>query len=161
MGARKTDDDLQLYIDELRKDGNKSRAARAAGMTFVTAKRWERTDEEFAEAVALAMEEAAYKLEAEAYRRAHDGITKAVFHNGKRVDDGDVIQYSDALLSKLLDGAMPHKYAQRVKAEIGGHDGGPIKIEDETSAAARMASILEAARQRKANALADDDDLLN
>lgn len=157
----KTDDELQIFIDELRKDGNKARAARVAKISFPTIKRWERTDEEFAEAVDLAMEEAAYKLEAEAYRRAHDGVTKAVFHNGKRVDDGEVIQYSDSLLSKLLDGAMPHKYAQRVKSEISGPEGGPIKLEDETSAAARIASMLESARQRKANALSDDDELLN
>ena len=77
-----------------------------------------------------------------------------------RVDNGEVIQYSDALLAKLLDGAMPHKYAQRVKTEIGGPGGGPIKLEDETSAAARIASMLETARQRKANALSDDDELL-
>lgn len=157
----KSDEDLQAYIDELRKDGNKSRAARAAGMTFETAKRWERNDEQFAEAVSLAMEEAAYVLEAEATRRAVEGVSKAVFHNGVRVDDGKVIQYSDALLSKLLDGAMPHKYAQRVKSEISGPDGGPVKLEDETSAAARIASMLESARQRKANVLSDDDELLN
>lgn len=156
----KTDDDLQAYLDGLRSHGNRSRAAREAGMSLQTVKKRRQRDEEFAEAEDLALEEAADALEEEARRRAHDGIVKAVFHNGKRVDDGEVIQYSDALLAKLLDGALPHKYAQRVKSEVTGADGGPIRIGDETETSARIAAILEAARHRKANAVDESDPLL-
>lgn len=156
----KSDEDLQAYLDGLKRHGNRSRAAREASMTLATVKAWRKRDEQFAEAEDLALEEAADMLEEAARERAVEGKEEYFYDK-----DGNLTRkrtvYSDSLLSKLLDGALPHKYAQRVKSEITGAEGGPIKLEDETSAAARMASILEAARQRKANALSDDDELLN
>lgn len=156
----KTDEDLQAYLDGLKAHGNRSRAAREARMTLGTVKAWRKRDEQFAEAEDLALEEAADMLEEAARERAVEGKEERHFDK-----DGNLTRirtvYSDSLLSKLLDGALPHKYAQRVKSEISGPDGGPVKLEDETSAAARIASMLESARQRKANALSDDDELLN
>lgn len=145
----KTDDDLQIYLDGLKAHGNRSRAAREAGMSLQTVKKRRQRDEEFAEAEDLALEEAADALEEAARERAVEGKEERFYDK-----DGNHIRtrtvYSDSLLSKLLDGALPHKYAQRVKSEVSGPDGGPLRIADETETSARIAAILEAARHRKA-----------
>ena len=155
----KDDNDLQAYLDGLRNHGNRSRAAREAGMSLQTVKKRRQRDEEFAEAEDLALEEAADMLEEAARERAVDGKEERFYDK-----DGNHIRtrtvYSDSLLSKLLDGALPHKYAQRVKSEVTGADGGPIRIGDETETSARIAAILEAARHRKANAVDESDPLL-
>lgn len=155
----KDDNDLQAYLDGLKRHGNRSRAAREASMTLATVKAWRKRDEEFAEAEDLALEEAADMLEEAARERAVEGKEEYFYDK-----DGNLTRkrtvYSDSLLSKLLDGALPHKYAQRVKSEISGPGGGPVQLDD-TAASARIASMLETARQRKANALSDDDELLN
>lgn len=48
----------------------------------------------------------------------------------------------------------PKRYGERLQQEITGADGGPIKVIDESTAAARIASLLNAAKQRR-----DDSDL--
>ena len=65
------------------------------------------------------------------------------------------MQYSDSLLTLLLKGAKPDKYADRQKSEISNPDGSLQP--DSTAAAAHIAAILNLARARRNG----EDDLLS
>lgn len=151
--ATKTDTELQTYLDDLAKHGNVTKAARAAGMRLRTVLQYRKADKDFAEAEELAQQEAADALEAEAWRRAHDGFEKGVYHKGELV--ATETQYSDSLLTLLLKGAKPDKYADRQKSEISNPDGSLQP--DGTAAAAHIAAILNLARARRDG----EDDLLS
>ena len=77
------------------------------------------TSPEFATAFQEAMDEAADMLEAEAWRRALEGVAEPVVKGGKPVCDpstGETImvrRYSDALLMLLLRGSRPGKFSAR------------------------------------------------
>jgi hypothetical protein len=58
-----------------------------------------------------ALEDAADRLEAEAFRRAVRGVDRPVVYRGERV--GTVHEFSDALLMFLLKAARPEKYRDR------------------------------------------------
>ena len=79
-------------------------------------------DAEFALAFQDAMDEAADMLEAEAWRRALEGVAEPVVKAGKPVFDphtGEAItvrRYSDALLMLLLRGSKPGKFMSRPAA---------------------------------------------
>ena len=74
---------------------------------------------DFAMAFQEAMDEAADMLEAEAWRRALEGVAEPVMKGGKPVCDpstGETImvrRYSDALLMLLLRGSKPGKFLAR------------------------------------------------
>jgi hypothetical protein len=57
-------------------------------------------------------------LEAEALRRARDGVLEPVFHQGMEV--GRVRKYSDKLLMFLLRGYKPARFNPGVKIDAGG-----------------------------------------
>jgi hypothetical protein len=105
-----------------------------------------RSDAAFVEAKAVAWQLAAEKLEAEAFRRAHDGVEEPVYQGGAEV--GRVRKYSDTLLIFLLKGAKPNTYRDQWKGEISGPDGGPIRTavdltkltEDELATLERLAA---------------------
>ena len=152
--ATKTDTELQTYLDDLARHGNVTKAARAAGMRLKTVLQYRKADKDFAEAEELAQQEAADTLEAEAWRRAHDGVEQAVFDKEGRVT-GHKVTYSDSLMTLLLKGAKPDKYADRQKSEISNPDGSLQP--DSTAAAAHIAAILNLARARRDG----EDDLLS
>ena len=105
--------------------GNKVRAAHAAGINPSTpyTRQW-KEDEEFQKALELAISYAADVLEAEAIRRAHDGVEEPVgWYKGE--PGGVVTKYSDTLLIFLMKGANPTKYVER--HQLTGADGGPIE----------------------------------
>ena len=110
--------DLARFLKELAKRGNVTAAAKAAKIGRRTAFDYKAADPEFAQAWAAAMEEAADRLENEAFRRAHDGVSKPVFQMGGKV--GTIREYSDTLLIFLLKGARPDKYAERQKLQHSG-----------------------------------------
>jgi hypothetical protein len=80
------------------------------------------TKPDFALAFQEAMDEAADLLEAEAWRRALEGVAEPIVKAGKPVVDpstGQAItvrRYSDALLMLLLRGSKPRKFAPRAVA---------------------------------------------
>ena len=75
--------------------------------------RW-RSDPEYREAFELAEEDAADVLEAEARRRAVEGVEKPVgWYKGE--PGGSVREYSDVLLIFLLKGLRPERYRDRVE----------------------------------------------
>ena len=122
---QKKDKFLELYAET----GNVSLAAKAAGTSRATVYRWKGEDPDFATAWDSAAEEAADRLEQEAWRRAVQGTDEPVHYQGQRVDI--VKRYSDTLLIFLLKGFRPKKYQDRqqiqhlgeVKFEIQKPDG--------------------------------------
>lgn len=107
--------------------GNVVAACKAARVGRTTHYRWALQDEVYAEAFAQAAYKAGETLEAEAIRRATQGVRKVIYHQGVPV--GEETVYSDTLLIFLLKGHMPQKYKDRVAQEISGPGGKPIQTQ--------------------------------
>lgn len=129
-------------------------ACRAVGVGRRTHYGWMASDPAYAEAFADAREQAADALEAEARRRAVEGVEEPVYQGGKQV--GTIRRYSDTLLIFLLKGARPEKYRDRVTAEHTGPGGGPLRVthEVDTLTPEERDDLIRHA----AAALADDED---
>jgi hypothetical protein len=110
---------------------------------------WLKKDPDYAAAYEIACLRGVDVLEAEAVRRAHEGVTKPIFHGGKRAIDvvqnpdgsikrdeagkpigipAAVREYSDTLLIFLLKGRNPTVFGDRVKQEHSGSEGKPIPV---------------------------------
>lgn len=98
--------------------GNVTRACKASKISKRSAYDWRAEDEAFKAEWDAAVELGLDSLEDEARRRAHDGVTKPIYHQGKKV--GTVQEYSDTLLIFLLKGGRPEKYRERVDAHLSG-----------------------------------------
>ena len=92
--------------------GNIRESAEVAGIGRRTHYTWLETDVDYAAAFAEAQENAVEALEAEARRRAVEGVEEPVgWYKG--VAGGSVRRYSDNLLMFLLKGLQPDKYRER------------------------------------------------
>jgi hypothetical protein len=91
------------------------RAAESSGIARASHYQW-LTDPVYRRAFEHAKREAADPLEAEARRRAVEGIKKLIFYKGEIC--GWEMQYSDSLMVTLLKGADPEKFADRTKTDI-------------------------------------------
>lgn len=100
-------------------------AFRLSGLPKSTMYVERKTNPDFALAVAEALEHGADVWEAEAKRRAVDGVDKPIYQGGKLV--GHERQFSDTLLMFLLTGSKPEKYKRR--NEISGTNGGPVIVQ--------------------------------
>jgi hypothetical protein len=104
----------RALLAAFRKTGNVRLACEAAKVGRSSHYRWLNRDPAYREAFAVAKEEVADLLEAEAHRRAVEGVEKPVgWHKGKA--GGCVREYSDTLLIFLLKGLRPEKYRERVE----------------------------------------------
>ena len=110
------------FLEALRVSGIQMRAAEAAGVDRVTVYRRRLADPDFDQACRDAMEDAIDLLEAEAVRRARDGVQEDVYHQGVVV--GQKLVYSDSLLLGLLKGRRKSVFSDRT--EITGASGKPI-----------------------------------
>jgi hypothetical protein len=110
---------MKAFITSLSLRGIVTQACETAKIERTTAYKARETDTTFAAAWDEAVEVAADALEAEAWRRAVDGVEKPVgFYQGAA---GEYVQeYSDTLLIFLLKGVRPAKYRDNVKVEHGG-----------------------------------------
>ena len=101
-----------LFIERLiETGGNAFAAAKLISISIQTVYNYRNSDPEFAAAWEAAIEEGTKNLEAEAYRRAFEGVEETVYRNGKKV--GMVRKYSDVLLIFLLK-ARDSKYKDSV-----------------------------------------------
>ena len=93
--------------------GNIGKATAAIGYRRLDPYNWRRNDPAFAEQWIRAKELGVEMLEAEAIRRAYEGVEEpAGWHKG---EPGMMVRkYSDTLLIFLLKGALPDKYRERV-----------------------------------------------
>jgi len=99
------------FLKALSDTGNVSAAARAARASRSRAYQLKAADPEFAAEWADALEAAIDALDAEARRRALDGVEIPHFHQGRVA--GTVRKYSDSLLMFLLRAHRPDRYRER------------------------------------------------
>jgi hypothetical protein len=101
--------------------GQLGRAATATGIHRTTVYTWLKGDEHYRALHAEAMAQVTQVLEDEAIRRAVEGVSKGVYHQGEQCGEERV--YSDGLLMFLLRGAAPEKYRERsevsAKVDVG------------------------------------------
>lgn len=116
----KKEEFLRLY-PKLR---NVGKVAQKLGLSRRALYQAREADKDFDEKWAEITQGIAEDLEAEAYRRAHDGCRKPVFYKGKKV--GTIKEYSDTVLIFLLKAYNPQKFRELYKHEITGPDGMPI-----------------------------------
>lgn len=116
----------RAFLEAFASIGTITYAAKAVGISRQTHHNWLATDPHYVTDFAEAQEQAAEALEAEARRRAIEGVSKGIYHLGKLV--GTELQYSDTLLIFLLKGALPRKYRENIRQELTGPDGEPIAI---------------------------------
>lgn len=117
----------ERFLEAYPEVGTITHAAALAGIHRQTVYDWIKNDSDFAADFDRAKEAGADKLEREAIRRACEGINKPVYYKGQKIDV--IKEYSDTLLIFLLKGQKPEKYGDKVRQEITGEDGGPLKVE--------------------------------
>jgi hypothetical protein len=90
-------------------------AAEKVGVGRATVYRWQEQDPTFGAAMREARIEAGERLEAEAYRRADDGVKRRfpILYQGEQVGERVERHYSDLLLIFLLKAIFPEKYRDR------------------------------------------------
>ena len=86
-------------------------AAEAADISRELHSRWMKSSAAYREAFEPAHERAIETMEAEARRRAVEGVQQTVFYEGIKCGTKQV--YSDVLLMFLLKAARPERYAER------------------------------------------------
>jgi hypothetical protein len=129
----------ERFLKALAETGIVTLAAEVVGVSRARVYQVQKEDLGFAAGWAEAEEQAADALEAEAWRRAVDGVREPLVSGGKLVrgDDGQPLsiqRYSDQLLTLLLRAHRPDRFRDRAAVEI--------DISD------RLAERLEAARRR-------------
>ncbi len=111
-GTRWTPKKREEFLEHLAETGNVTASAKEAGGSRQGAYDIRAEDEKFAAAWDAAVEESVDSLEAEARRRAFEGVQTPLHHQGKRTGD-NVTKYSDTLLMFLLNGNRPDKFKHR------------------------------------------------
>lgn len=100
----------KLFLKEFAKCGVIFRAAEKASLNRSTHYEWLKLDVEYSRAFSDVKEEYIEKLEAEADRRAVEGVDRPVFYDGNVV--GHIREYSDTLLIFRLKALKPEKYRE-------------------------------------------------
>jgi hypothetical protein len=105
----------RVFLEHFAKMGNVSAAARHAGIERKTVYRWQEADDTFAAAYREAELSATEVLEAEAWRRAVEGVPheRTSYWKGEISGTDIETRYSDALMITLLKARAPEKYRER------------------------------------------------
>lgn len=103
------------FLKELARGGLVLPACDIAGVSKSTVYELRKSDPEFAAAWDDSLERSADVLEAEARRRAVEGVVKPIYQGGELVGTERV--YSDTLLVVLLRGRRPEIYSERHKLD--------------------------------------------
>ncbi|WP_237740193.1 hypothetical protein [Oceanibaculum indicum] len=102
---------MRRFLGHLADTGNVSAACRLARLDRRTAYQWRGADADFRRLWQEALDAAVDALEAEARRRAVEGVEHPHFHQGQVA--GTVKRYSDALLMFLLRAHRPERFRER------------------------------------------------
>lgn len=113
----RTDRARETFLASFRETCNVSEAARAAGLARRSVYEWRADDPAFAADWEDAEQEAADKLEREAWRRAVEGTDKPVTFQGEITDTYK--EYSDRMLELLLKAHRPDKFVEKRQLEHG------------------------------------------
>lgn len=138
-----------VFLGALAESGNVTVATSEAGVSRMTAYNAKRNDPEFKQAWAEALSSAADLMEAEARRRAVDGVNEPVVYQGQLCGqwvnaEGETVneqtpgaklipitirKYSDTLLIFLMKAARPKKYRDNAKIVVQSNHGGVVRHE--------------------------------
>jgi hypothetical protein len=114
----------QKFLDALAGGATVIAAAQVANTSKTTIYQWRAAEPAFAKEWAIAWQTGGDTLEAEAQRRAVEGVQKPIYQGGKIV--GYETHHSDTLLIFLLKARDPQKFCDRTRT---------AKIERETAEA--------------------------
>lgn len=98
------------FLERLRQTGNVTEAAGYVGLSRSRLYDLRARDPDLAREWRLALEDTTDRLEAEAIRRAMEGVEEPYFYQGKEC--GTVRKYSDSLMKFLLQARLPGRYAE-------------------------------------------------
>lgn len=149
---RLTRERQQQFLRSLADTGNVTLSVKLAGTSVGRVYTLRHSDPAFRQAWDEAEEIAADRLEAEAWRRAVDGVDEPVVSAGKLVRDeaGNAVvvrRYSDMLLLALLRARRPQKFGRGLAAAAGGgHDAAPDVRARLLAKLAQLAQHIEAER---------------
>jgi hypothetical protein len=115
--TKATDRAREQFLAVLRTTCNVSEACRACGFSRSCAYEHRNADPEFARAWDEAEQEAADRLEREAWRRAVEGVDKPITYQGEVV--GYTKEYSDRMLELLLKAHRPEKFRLILDSSLG------------------------------------------
>lgn len=113
-----TEGKKKAFLISFRETGNVKLSAQEAGVDRATVYRWKDSDDEFAQAMSKAHDDAVDLLIQEARRRALQGVEEPVFQKGEEV--GRIRKYSDVLLIFLIKGGRPEVYRERYELKHAG-----------------------------------------
>lgn len=113
MQTIRTDVKASQFLSALSETGSVAESCRIADVARNSMYLWRKEDAEFARRWDSAVEFAGDLLEAEAFRRAHDGYEKPIYQGGVLV--GTVREYSDTLMVVLLKGLKRERYGDKVE----------------------------------------------
>lgn len=133
----------RTFLAALAAEGTVVAAAKAAGRNRSYCYEAREADAAFARAWDEIDGAVADALEAEAIRRAQNGVDRDVYYQGQVV--GQERQFSDSLLQFLLRGKRPEVYADRTRLDVAGVAGRPVEvlvIPDDADRAVEVARIL-------------------
>jgi hypothetical protein len=134
-------DKLTKFIRALRATGcNVSKACTMSGLTKLQADTLRQRLDAFARAWDDTYEGVTDDLEEAGLKRAIEGVVEPVFWRG--VEIGTRRNYSDAVLTMMLQGRRSGVYKQRTANELSGPNGAPIQTEDLGWAKDRLAAMM-------------------
>lgn len=120
----RTDENLKIICDQLRQNyGDLHASARRAGLSLDFITNWIKDDQEAAKEIEEAQRVGYMGLESVAIARGVHGVQEDVFYKGEVV--GQKTNYSDTLLSKVMDARIP---AYKKGSEGGNTFTGPTQI---------------------------------
>ena len=157
VGDDAAGDEDERFLKALALSGNITRAAREAGVKRRVMVARQAADPDFAARMREACDEAIDLLEAEARRRALDGVEEPIIRGGDflRQDDGSIAvirRYSDRLLELLLKAHRPEIFAARAHgAKIDPDQAEALAPEERAD---RVARLLDTARMRRTRSAA-------
>lgn len=106
--------------------GNVSKACQMCEVSRTAAYAHKEEDEDFSDAWDEAIVESIELMEAEARRRAVEGVLEPVYYQGEKV--GLIRKYSDTLLMFLLKGKKPKEFRDNHSVLLGGDSENPLGI---------------------------------
>ena len=127
-------DQRARFIAHIAATANVTAACELIGVSRATVYEWRAKDAAFCALWEDAVEMATDALEAEARRRALDGVQEPIVVMGRiaKDDDGNTLyvrKYSDTLMQLLLRAHRPEKFRERTETKHVGPDGGAVQVE--------------------------------
>lgn len=113
----------RAFLAAYSETGNVVKSCAAVGIERRTHYNWRREDPVYAKLVEEAFAEFADHLEAEAIRRAYEGVDEPITVAGEKTI---VRKYDTTLLIFLLKRAKPEQYRERFDTRHSGADGRPL-----------------------------------